>query len=476
MSVIYRRAVRILTSAVFVSAVLGFIGVWSIVATMVPQGDPAMGGALAWAEANPGIEPLVDALGLHSAFDAPIFLVAVGLLAISTVLCSWQRTRVAVKRSRALKDATRPENLPTRLDHDMLIECPEGMDASTALSVADRALRSLGIKARRTGSALVAASSPLAPWGSPVFHWALVGFMAFVVIGGLVRGDGLIGIAVGQVKPNVPASYGRFSAGPWHAWDEDAISFRLDDFEPRFTAGGIDRGPVPILSVLDAEGTVLKTQPVYPNKMLHVGALKVSAPAYGLSVTLALLDKSGAEIGRAVQLLDFAQSAPDGTTPLEPLAITDEAGATTALVHATVPLIAEEGRFVEWLPKDAPARIVAESVDGVALVDEVVEQGETIALPNGYSLSVLDVGWYSRLSVVDDWTVPFVYAWMVLGAIALSVTTFTRQMYVVVAAEQSPDGVGLAVRMRLWRHASTTRGEITEALSQALDAEGDDVA
>jgi len=476
MSVVFRRAVRFLTSAVFVSVILGFIGVWSIVATMVPQGDPTMGSALAWAEANPGIAPLVDAVGLHGAFDAPVFLVAVGLLAVSTVLCSWQRTRVATKRSRALREAVKPENLPTRVEHDILIDCPEGVDAPAALSAAEQALRELGIKTKRVDDALVATSSPLAPWGSPVFHWALVGFMAFVVIGGLVRGDGLIGIALGQVKPNVPASYGRFDAGPWHSWDDDGLSFRLDDFEPRFTAGGIDRGPVPTLSVLDAEGNVLKTQPVYPNKMLHIGALKVSAPAYGLSVTLSLVDENGTEVGRAAQLLDFEQSAPDGTVPLEPLVITDDAGASIALVHATVPLIAEGGRFVEWLPKDAPARIVAESTDGEVLVDELVEQGDAVDVPGGFQLSVVDVGWYSRLSVVDDWTVPFVYAWMILAAIALSVTTFTRQMYVVVAADRGSERVSLAMRMRLWRHVSTTRGEITEAIGRALDAEGDEVA
>lgn len=474
MNVLYRRAVRFLTSAVLVSVTLGFIGVWSIVATMVPQGDPAMGRALAWAEANPGIAGIVDALGLHRAFDAPAFLVTVAILALSTILCSWQRTGVALKRARALRMATNSEAHPTPADHDLLIDVPQGMGASQALSAAERALRGLGVKMRRTDDTLVMASSPLAPWGSPVFHWALVGFMAFVLLGSLVRGDGLIGIALGQVKPNVPASYGRFDAGPWHAWDDDGLSFRLDDFEPRFTAGGVDRGPVPTLSVLDAEGNVLKTQPVYPNKMLHIGPLKVSAPAYGLSVTLSLLDETGAEVGRAAQLLDFEQSAPDGTVPLEPLAITDDAGVTTALVHATVPLIAEGGQFVEWLPKDAPARIVAESVDGEALVDEVVNQGEAVELPGGFQLGVADVGWYSRLSIVDDWTVPFVYAWMILGAIALSVTTFTRQMYVVIAAVAGPAGTSLAVRMRLWRHASTTRNEITEALNRALGDEGDE--
>ncbi|MHB1137043.1 MAG: cytochrome c biogenesis protein ResB [Coriobacteriia bacterium] len=470
----YRRVVRFLTSAVFVSVTLGFIGVWSVVATMIPQGDPTMGRALAWAEANPAIAPLVEVAGLYRAFDAPAFLVAVGLLALSTILCSWQRTRVARKRSHALREARDAGKLPTLTDHDLLIDYPDATSADRALSAAERALRGLGIKTRRSDGALVAASSPLAPWGSPVFHWALVGFMAFVLIGSLVRGDGLIGLAVGQAKPNVPGSYGQFTAGPWHSWNDDVLSFRLDDFEPRFTAGGVDRGPVPTLSVLDAEGRVLKTQHVYPNKMLHIGSLKVSAPAYGLSVTLSLFDETGAEVGRATQLLDFDQSAPEGTLPLEPLVVTDDTGATTALVHATVPLIPEHGQFVEWLPKDAPAHIMVNSEDGAALVDAVVEQGESVALPGDQRLQVVEVGWYSRLSVVDDWTVPFVYGWMILAALALSVTTFTRQEYVVVAALEGAEGAGLALRMRLWRHSPTTRNEITEALTRALDSGGDE--
>jgi len=175
-----------------------------------------------------------------------------------------------------------------------------------------------------------------------------------------------------------------------------------------------------------------------------------------------------------VQLLDFDQSAPEGTIPLEPLAVTDGAGATIALVHTTVPLIPEGGQFVEWLPKDAPARIIATAPDDTTLLDVLVEQGETVELPGALQLRVDDVGWYSRLSILDDWTIPYIYGWMVLAALALSVTVFTRQQYVVAAAHEGPDGTSLAVRMRLWRHSSTTRDEITEALTRALTSEGDE--
>lgn len=474
MTVIVRRIVRFLTSAVLVSTTLGFIGLWSIIATVVPQGDPTMGRAFAWAAANPALAPLVDAVGLHDAFHAPAFLVAVAVLAVSTILCSWQRTNVALKRSRALRAAASIDSLPTAARHDVLIECRDGTCGTAALDAAGGALLTLGVTTRRSGDALVSASSPLAPWGSPVFHWALVGFMLFVLIGSFVRSDGLIGLAVGQVKPNAPQSYGRLSTGAWYSFEGESRSFRLDDFEPRFSADGIDHGPVPTVSVLDAEGNVLKTQLVYPNKMLHLGSLMISAPAYGLSVSLSLTDEAGTEVGSAVQLLDFDQSAPEGTIPLEPLVVTDATGATIALVHTTVPLIPEDGKFVEWLPKDAPVRIMATAPDDTTLVDELLEQGETVELPGALQLRVVDVGWYSRLSILDDWTIPFIYGWMILAALALSVTVFTRQRYVVVAAEEGPDGTVLAVRMRLWRHSATTRDEITEALTEALNSKGDE--
>jgi cytochrome c biogenesis protein len=470
----YRRAVRFLTSGGLVSVLLGLIGVWSVLGTIVPQGDPTRGRAFVWAEANPALAPIVEAIGLHDAFRAPVFLVAIGILAVSTMLCSWQRTMVAAKRFRALRIAAGAETLPTRAEHDLLIDCASGTSSEAVRAAAEGALLELGIKTRRSGDALVAASSPLAPWGSPVFHWALVGFMVFVMIGSFVRADGLMGLAVGQARPDAPESYGRLTTGAWHSWTGVSRSFRLDDFEPRFSADGIDHGPVPTVSVLDVQGNVLKTQEVYPNHMLHLGSLKIGAPAYGLSVTLALTNEDGAEVGYAVQLVDFDQSAPEGTTPLEPLVVTDEAGTTLALVHATVPLIAEDGRFVEWLPKDSPARISANAPDGAALVDEIVDPGNSVELPEGLQLRVVDGGWYSRLSIVDDWTIPFIYGWIHLAALALSVTAFTRQQYVVATVLEDAEGTALAVRMRLWRHSSTTRDEIAEALGRALDTEGDE--
>lgn len=472
-----RRVARFLTSARFVSVTLAFIGIWSILGTLVPQGDPAAGRALEWAEANPALADVAEALGLFDAFSAPVFLVAVGLLALSTVLCSWQRSTLASKRARALRDVRQTGALSGEASWDLLIECADTLTPSDALATAGETLQGLGIKARRhSEDALASASSPLSVWGSPVFHWALVGLMVFVVIGGLFRFEGLMGLAVGESKPHAPGSYGGLSAGPFYRWPKESRIFRLDDFEPRFKAGGIDYGPVPTVSVLDGDGNVLKTQQVYPNHKLHLGSMSISAPAYGFSVTLVLHDAAGAEIGRAVQLVDFAQEAPDGTTPVGVLPLLDEKGNQVAMLHVTVPLIRQDGRFVEWLPKDASARVVVNSADGQPLVDQVVAEGEQVELPGGTQLQVEKIGWYSRLSVMDDWSIPIIYGWMVLAVLGLSVRAFVRQQYIVVRVLEDNGGTRVGVRMRLWHNATASRDEIASALTEALAGTGRSVS
>ena len=101
--------------------------------------------------------------------------------------------------------------------------------------------------------------------------------------------------------------------GPSGGWNRAVRSIRLDAFEPDYKSGGIDRGAVPTVSILDGAGTVLVKQRVYPNNMLHAGSLAINAPGVGLSVWLALLDPAGAETGRVVQYVDFSETAPEGT-------------------------------------------------------------------------------------------------------------------------------------------------------------------
>jgi hypothetical protein len=80
----------------------------------------------------------------------------------------------------------------------------------------------------------------------------------------------------------------------------------------------------------------------------------------------------------------------------------------------------------------------------------------------------LDVGYYARLQLVDDPSIPMLYAGLMVAMIGLGIATLTRQQIVSAVVLNAPDGTKLAVRVRLWRNVTTSRGEIESELGRAL--------
>jgi hypothetical protein len=222
---------------------------------------------------------------------------------------------------------------------------------------------------------------------------------------------------------------------------------------------------------LDGSGAVIKTQRVYPNMMLHLGSLSINAPACGLSADLALLNSSGKELSRSFQLVDFSQTATDGTVPLGEIALRDSAGKVQLVIAVTVPLDRAGSGFGEWVPKQPSVHVVVRSADGATLVDSIVRAGEDVGLPGGARLRLIGIGWYSRLSLVDDPTIPFIYGAMVIAMLGLTMTVVFRQQLLVACVVEGPDGPRLAVRMRLWRNVPTNRAEIESELTRALGSD-----
>jgi len=463
-----RTVVRFLASTVLATVLLAFVSIWSMLATLVAQGDASSREVAAWAAAHPVFEPVVRAIGLHQAFTSLVFTASVLLLGASTAVCSWRRTKVAISRARTLRSAAAADEQSVTAGHDLEIACDPARNGSDVLSTASDTLGRLGIRAKRRGDLLGAVSPWWSVWGSPVFHWALVALVVVIVAGNLQRSEGSMALAVGQTKPDAPASYVWLQTGPWHDWTRVQRSIRVDSFEPDFRAEGIDRGAVPTVSVLDGTGHVIITQRVYPNMMLHSGSLSINSPAVGLSAALALLNSSGGEIGRSVQPIDFSQTATDGTVPLGVISLTDSAGKARLTVSVTVPLDRTGGHFDEWIPKEPTTHVVVTSADGTQLLDRTLKPGEDITLPGGGGLRLVDIGWYARLGVVDDWTTPFIYAAMIIAMIGLTVTVLVRQQVLLATVIEGPDGPRLAVRLRLWRNTPTDRGEIESELARAL--------
>ncbi|MHB1342553.1 MAG: cytochrome c biogenesis protein ResB [Coriobacteriia bacterium] len=462
------KVTRVLGSPGLATALLMVILVFSAFATFVPQGGPGDASVDAWSASHPVLGAVTQALGMHSAFTSPIFLACMLVLAVSTVVCSWRRTHVAIHRGRTLRTARTIDVAELVARPDARISCSPGLTAEQVLESAADEFDELGMRVGRHNGRLSAISPTWTVWGSPLFHWALVGFMVMIVIAGLVRADGLMGLAVGESKSNTPSSYGYLDSGPWHAWEPVDRQVRLDGFESEFVTGGLDRGPTPTISLLDAQGSVLKTQRVYPNNPLKYGSLTVHADDYGLAVRLSILDGSGATTAEGVQYVDFAADEPGGTRALGGVALRDASGNAQAMAQITVPLDGAPGAWDYWMPRQPSARLVVTATDGSVLEDSVVRPGEGVDVTTGSTLRVESVDWYYRLSVVDDGTTPITYVLLAVAFVGLTVSLVSRQSAVIAVPAVEPAGLVLAMRVRLWRNVPFDRDELVDRLTVRL--------
>lgn len=463
-----RKFARTLSSARVATLLIAFVGLWAILASLVPQGEPSSPGVVAWASAHPLAEAVVRAVGLHHAFTAPVFLLCILALALSTAVCAWRRTKVAVARSRTLHGAPTVDKEALIANHDLEIDCDPRIEESAILALASETFGRLGVQTRQRDRVITAASPAWAAWGSPVFHWALLALIVAMPLGSLFRSSGQIGLAVGQDEFDEPASYGILSAGPLHRWPKVPRTIRVDAFDLKYETGGVNRGPTPTVTVSDAEGNVIKSQRVYPNKTLKTGSLTIYPADYGLSATVSVVDTRGAETRRSTELLDFSGKAEGGTTPVNPLVLSDEAGNAQAEVFVSVPLDRVEGGLLAKLPEDPRARVVVVSAEGKPLLDRILRPGEDLVLPTGDTLRLLDLGYYARLQLVDDPSIPVLYASLVIAIIGLGIATLVRQQVVSAAVIETQHGGKLAVRLRLWRNVTSSRTEIETELTQAV--------
>ncbi len=467
---VLKRVHRALVSPALALGLIAFITVWSVIATAIPQSSVATPDAMAaWTTKYRTLEPAVEAVGLHRAFSAPIFIAAVVLLAISSGLCAWGRTKAAAGKARRLKAAALMGPAELQRAHDISIPLDTAASRADVLERAASVFAALGVKTRRRQDVVLAVSPSWSVWGSAVFHWALVALVLTVFASLVLRSEGAMGVAVGATVPDQEESYFSVETGRLHDWARVKRSIRIDDFDPAGRKGDLELGAVPTVTVLDADGRAVITQQVYPNKKLHAGSVSIYSPMCGLAVTVEIEDAAGRPLGRVTQLVDFSQEASGGTVPVKPMAATDDQGRVVMRLSATVPLDKDpHGGFGEWIPEQPKAHLVLSDGSGTRLLDRVVNEGETAAIEGGGTLRVADVGWYAVLVVVDDPTIPLIYASMIVAMLGLTLSVAMRQQIVAAAVVDGADGPYLAVQARLWRNVSTTADEIRGELESAL--------
>ncbi|MDZ4178387.1 MAG: cytochrome c biogenesis protein ResB [Coriobacteriia bacterium] len=449
-----RRLYVTLRSPRLAIRLLVLLGIYLVAAAAVPQRsiDPAE--VVAWSARNPFFGSLADGLGLHDAFTRPVFLLLVAMLAATTGVCAWDRTARAIGliRGRGLLD--RGTVAALRSSPMLRLELPTGREDAVYERVL-AALSGLHLKVRSGPAAGEASSGWWGLLGSPFFHWALLGLIVAAPLGALTKSEGLIGIVAGYEKPDMPESYGLFESGPLHAGTSGMLIGVEPEMPLTHVVRGVDYGPAPIVVISDGERVVARGE-VYPNSPLRFGSRSVHLSDHGLGAVIAL--RSGGETVLLSQILIDRDDSQDSGWGSATETYVDDQGREVASLRVT-PLVDETGT----------ARI--EITDRVGESEtRVMRVGEEIAVMPGVTARVEHLGSYARLSVVDDASIPLIYACLFVASIAVGVSVLVPHRVVRVLRDTEPDG-------RQWlllsaTHSRGDRGFVERVREAAVQAAG----
>ncbi len=439
---------------------LVLLGVWMGLATAVPQGALTDPDVAAWRAAYPVLASAASFLGLHRAYVAPLFLALVALLALSTAVCSWERTRTALAawRSVGVVDPARVRRLE---ESPAFVVDLAGSAAADPLESAGEALRSLGLRVRRGPRLAEAYSGAWSRFASPLFHWSLVGLFVAIPLGQLTMANGLLGVPVGGVVLDEPSAYGLLERGPLNR-SLSGLAVGVEEMPLAFEAAGVDRGAAPLVTLATRDGSEVARGHVYPNAPLRHGALVVHMSDYGLVVRVSLVD-AGEPVAETELLLDFDDDAADGTTTGEiGLYAEDDSNIASVRVGAVLERT-PDGLVYRNLPADPRVRLGLTDARTGEVVSAELGVGETIETPAG-TLRVEHLGYYARLSIVEDRTVPIVYALLTIASIAVGVALLVPHRSVLVLLAGESGARRLHVSVRGGRQDPDFAGRVRDAL------------
>lgn len=395
-------------------------------------------------------------------YTSPLFIAIAALLATSTAACAWERTRAAIR------DLRRPGppsvGARERLRAHPRFTVPVGSD--DALDVAGSALRTLRMRVTRVDDVIEAQGGLLGPLGSSIFHWSLALLFVVIVLGQLTRAEGLMGVVSGYAKPDEPASYGRLETGPFAG----ALTGRIiavPRIEREFVENGVEQGVTPYVEIRSDEGDVLAAGYAYANHPIRYRSMFVHMSDHGLAV-MATVSAFGESFGQEI-LLDYTDDR-SGVMPSS-FEVVGPSGEVLTTVVFEVP---KDGESVMASPA---VRVRAGGAGWTrgspAEVEAVLGIGDVVALPGGVTVTVDDLTTYARLSVVDDWSVYYIYALFVTGIVGLAFALFAPYRAVRAMIVDDGSDAWLAVTHRHGRGDPHFPDTVNSVLRDALGAEED---
>lgn len=408
---------------------------WAFLGTLVPQEDKGAAVTGAWDAAHPLLSRFVNTLELHRAYEAPVFLAALGVLALSTAVCSWERTRWALRVARGGDSARAAAVRRLASGGGIEVAVPENMD--DPLRAVRDALAKRRYRVTQWDGLVMGERARSGLLGSPLFHWSLTLLFVAIAVGQLTQAHGLIGVPVGGSAPNVAQSYGVYRSGALFSKRNTDLTIAVTGLTATNVIDGVDRGFTPTVELRRGD-TIVASGQVYPNNPLRYRSLIVHENAHGYSPRVSLLGDTGQVLAEERFLADFSSTTTDGISPVA--LETVDAGGQNATARAEITVLATSQEIAEQkLPAQPKARIRVMPVGGGQPTVAVLGVGDSIPVPGG-ELRFDGVEYYARLSVADDWSVYPIYLLFLTATLGLTTAVLLpRRLVWVVLREDAGD-------------------------------------
>lgn len=478
-----------LTSMRTALLLLLLLAVAAVPGSLVPQRRAGPEAVDQWIEDNPFWGPILDALQFFDVYTSVWFSAIYLLLFTSLVGCVLPR---ALKHAKALRQppARTPRNLGRLPESGVVVLEAGGPAPEEAVRQAQRWLKRkryrVELRPEAGGASVGAERGYLREIGNILFHFSLIGVLAFMAYGGMTKYTGQKIIVEGEGFANNLVAYDSFTPGTYFdAASLQPFQLTLKSFDATFerqsqTHWGAPLDYTAVMEVRHGTGGEPEEQVLKVNHPLEIDGAKVYLVGNGYAPVVTVRDGNG----------DIAFQGPVVTR------VTDQNFNSLAVIKAPdarpdqlgfvgqfMPAAADVGQGVEVSvdPEPLNPKLILNSYSGDLGLDAGVPQnvyvldtstltelnsrrsenggitlsvGQTHVLPDGKgSISLDGVRRYVGLDIHYDAGKWGVGVFSVLALIGLAVSLFTRRRRVWVRARTGDDG-----RTRV-EYALLARGE-----------------
>ncbi|NLE98878.1 MAG: cytochrome c biogenesis protein ResB [Propionibacterium sp.] len=240
---------------------------------------------------NPGLDQVLEPLGMYDVYSSPWFSAIYLLLFVSLIGCITPRI---TKYARDLRKP--PPRLPKRLDR-----LPANAVVATAgadgLGTAERWLKSKRYRTLATAEGVSAERGYLRELGNLVFHLSLVGVLiglAWSSLGGFL---GSIVIVEGRGFSNAITQYDDFTAGALVDTDHlEPFSVHVDRFDAQFETGSVQRGAARVFDAhmrLTQDGETSEHLVTVNTPLTTDGGTQINLLGHGYAPLVTVTDGNG---------------------------------------------------------------------------------------------------------------------------------------------------------------------------------------